>query len=147
MLPVVCILRAGLYAVGGGCGKFGMWIGARPSAGMPRGPCGREAIELVLVRVSKDSWLVPSLGVYITGELCTEEGFAARTCDACAVSILRPANLARSGSSWLGVLLGLVFVAVNAFPCNFSGFGLGVGRIFGTGSAPWPFADADSVRT
>ena len=115
---------------------------------MPRGPCGRELIESTLVRVSKDSWLVLPLGVTIEmGELCTEDEFAVRICDACEVSILRPANLARSGSNWLEAFCVLVVAAGSALPCNLSGFGLGVGRNLGVDSTPGSFAGADSVRT
>lgn len=55
MLPVVSIFRAGLYAAGGSCGKFGMASGGGMAPFViPRGPCGFDGTEVVRDSASKD---------------------------------------------------------------------------------------------
>ena len=118
---------------------------------MPRGPSGRELERLGLVMVSNESRLALPLGVFMElGDPCVEEESAVRVCgcEAWEVSILSPANLALSASDCPDAPPTLAGTVGSAFPCNLSGFGLGVGRILGADTAPEPFdVGTDSVRT
>ena len=146
------MFRAGLYAAGGSCGRLiGILSGGAPF-GIPLGPRGLEDERCGL---SEESRPEKSLATGIAkGSLCSEERFDERESGredglAAPPPDLNPANRAAKLSE---SLLPPAGAFDKARPCNFSGFGLGVGRTLcprpsGVPGLPFPLTGADSVLT